>query len=232
MRILLVEDDLLLGDGLKAGLGQAGFAVDWVCNGLAAEAALAAQPFSAVVLGWNFPRGDGLAIVRQVCASRVDTPILMLTARDDLEDRLIGLDAGVDDYLVKPVAITELAARLRVLLRHAAGCSNPLYQHGELVLNPTTHTVELAGQSLTIAGREFDVLALLLTQPGRPFSREQIESAIYGWGEGVESNAVEVHVHYLRKKLGSDWIKTLRGVGYMLDPAKAKPWNAAEFSSD
>ncbi|GLR12377.1 transcriptional regulatory protein QseB [Chitinimonas prasina] len=223
MRILLVEDDLLLGDGLKAGLGQAGFAVDWVCEGLAAEEALAAEPFSAVVLGWNLPRSDGLSIVRQVRALRMDTPILMLAARDALEDRLIGQESGADGYLVKPVAIAELATRLRALLRRATGCSNPLYQHGKLVLNPATRTVELAGQPLTIAGREFDVLALLLTQPGRPFSREQIESAIYGWGEGLESNAVEAHVHYLRKKLGSDWIKTLRGVGYMLNPAKAKP---------
>ncbi|GLR13376.1 DNA-binding response regulator [Chitinimonas prasina] len=222
MRILLVEDDALLGDGLKAGLSQAGFAVDWVCDAMAADAALAAEPFAAVVLDWNLPRGDGLSLLKRLRERRLSTPVLMLTARDALEDRITGLDAGADDYLVKPIALGELAARLRALLRRAAGRSDPLYQHGELVLNPATHTVTLAGQPLACAGREFDLLALLISQPGRPMSREQIEAALYGWGEELESNAVEVHVHHLRKKLGSDWIKTLRGVGYMLNPAKAE----------
>lgn len=219
MRILLVEDDALLGDGLRAGLAQSGFTVDWVEDGLAADAALSANSFAAVVLDWNLPRQDGLTLLRRLRGRRDATPVLMLTARDVLEDRIAGLDAGADDYLIKPIAIAELAARLRALTRRAAGRSEPVFRHGALQLNPAQRSVTLAEQPLDLSAREFDLLALLIAQPGRPMSREQIENALYGWGEEVESNAIEVHVHHLRKKLGSEWIKTLRGVGYVLKPA-------------
>lgn len=219
MRILLVEDDALLGDGLRAGLAQSGFTVDWVEDGMAADAALSANRFAAVVLDWNLPRQDGLTLLRRLRGRRDATPVLMLTARDVLEDRIAGLDAGADDYLIKPIAIAELAARLRALTRRAAGRSEPVFRHGALQLNPAQRSVTLAEQPLDLSAREFDLLALLIAQPGRPMSREQIENALYGWGEEVESNAIEVHVHHLRKKLGSEWIKTLRGVGYVLNPA-------------
>ncbi|WP_184194845.1 response regulator [Chitinimonas taiwanensis] len=219
MRILLVEDDALLGDGLRAGLAQSGFTVDWVEDGMAADAALSANRFAAVVLDWNLPRQDGLTLLRRLRGRRDATPVLMLTARDVLEDRIAGLDAGADDYLIKPIAIAELAARLRALTRRAAGRSEPVFRHGALQLNPAQRSVTLAEQPLDLSAREFDLLALLIAQPGRPMSREQIENALYGWGEEVESNAIEVHVHHLRKKLGSEWIKTLRGVGYVLKPA-------------
>ncbi|QDQ28713.1 response regulator transcription factor [Chitinimonas arctica] len=220
MRILLVEDDALLGDGLRAGLSQSGFTVDWVRDGMAADAALATETFAAVVLDWNLPRRDGLSLLKVLRSRRNASPVLMLTARDALEDRIAGLDAGADDYLVKPVAIAELAARLRALARRAAGRCEPLFRHGELTLDPALRRTTLGDKALELSMREFDLLALLIAQPGRPLSREQIENALYGWGEEVESNAIEVHVHHLRKKLGSDWIKTLRGVGYVLDPAK------------
>ncbi|GAB3247633.1 response regulator transcription factor family protein [Chitinimonas naiadis] len=222
MRILLVEDDVLLGDGLRTGLGQSGFTVDWVRDGIAADTALLAEHYGAVVLDWGIPRRDGLSLLKAIRLRRNATPVLMLTARDALEDRISGLDAGADDYLVKPVAIAELAARLRALARRAAGRSEPLYRHGILSLDPARRRITQGEKVLELSAREFDLLALLITQPDRPVSREQIENALYGWGEEVESNAIEVHVHHLRKKLGSDWIKTLRGVGYLLDPAKAQ----------
>ncbi|QNM94742.1 response regulator transcription factor [Chitinimonas koreensis] len=222
MRILLVEDDSLLGDGLRAGLAQSGFRVDWVPDGVAADLALTTESFAAVVLDWNLPRRDGLSLLQRLRERRDATPVLMLTARDALDDRVAGLDAGADDYLVKPVAIAELAARLRALTRRAAGRSDPLLRHGALQLDPAARSARLGDAPLELSLREFDLLALLLAQPGRPLSREQIENALYGWGEEVESNAVEVHVHHLRKKLGPDWIKTLRGVGYLLDPARAE----------
>lgn len=221
MRILLVEDDALLGDGLRAGLIQAGFTVDWVQDGLAAEAAMRADQFAAVVLDWNLPRQDGLGVLKTARQRHDATPVLMLTARDALDDRVGGLDAGADDYLIKPVAIQELSARLRALIRRSAGRSEPLFSHGPLQLDPARRSVQLAGETLDLSAREFDLLALLLAQPGRPLSREQIESALYGWGAEVESNAIEVHIHHLRKKLGADWIKTLRGVGYVLKPVNA-----------
>lgn len=222
MRILLVEDDSLLGDGLRAGLAQSGFRVDWVQDGVAADLALTTESFAAVVLDWNLPRRDGLSLLQRLRERRDATPVLMLTARDALDDRVAGLDAGADDYLVKPVAIAELAARLRALTRRAAGRVDPLLRHGALQLDPAARSARLGDAPLELSLREFDLLALLLAQPGRPLSREQIENALYGWGEEVESNAVEVHVHHLRKKLGPDWIKTLRGVGYLLDPARAE----------
>ncbi|HEY9102694.1 response regulator [Chitinimonas sp.] len=222
MRILLVEDDVLLGDGLRTGLAQAGCTVDWVRDGVAADTALLAEHYAAVVLDWGLPRRDGLSLIRGLRQRRNATPVLMLTARDALEDRISGLDAGADDYLVKPVAIAELAARLRALVRRSAGRSEPVYRHGILALDPAKRRTTLGDKPLELSTREFDLLALLIAQPERPVSREQIENALYGWGEEVESNAIEVHVHHLRKKLGSDWIKTLRGVGYLLDPSKAQ----------
>ncbi|WP_269532294.1 response regulator transcription factor [Chitinimonas sp. BJYL2] len=220
MRILLVEDDRLLGDGLRAGLIQAGYVVDWVQDGAAAELALNTHRFSAVVLDWNLPRADGLTVLRRVRQRGDATPVLMLTARDSIEDRVTGLDGGADDYLVKPVAMAELAARLRALIRRSSGVSEAVFRFGDLALDPARRQVSVGERSVELSVREFDVLALLIGQPERPLGREQIEEALYGWGEEVESNAIEVHIHHLRKKLGNDWIKTLRGVGYLLNPEK------------
>lgn len=222
MRVLLVEDDALLGNGLHKGLMQHGFAVDWLRDGDQAEAALLTDRFDCVVLDWQLPGMSGLDVLKRLRARRDAVPVLMLTARDALEDRIGGLDGGADDYLVKPVALAELAARLRALIRRSAGQAEPVFTWGELSLDPARREVLLKGEPVTLSNREFDVLAKLMSQPSRPLSQEQLAAAMYGWGDDIQSNAVEVHVHHLRRKLGADWIKTIRGVGYVLDPSKGR----------
>lgn len=217
MRILLVEDDPVLGQGVQAGLQAAGFMVDWLTDGIQAEMALGVESFNAVVLDWGLPRQDGLNVLQKMRARSDKTPVLMLTARDSVEDRIQGLDAGADDYLLKPFALGEVIARLRALIRRTAGESSACYRLGELVFDTVNRIARLNGQSLPLSARELAILELLLRQSGRPLRREQIESALYGWGMEVESNAVEVHIHHLRKKLGDGWVKTLRGIGYMLN---------------
>jgi len=197
MRILLVEDDLQLGDGLMVGLRQAGFAVDWVRDGHAADLALSTETFDLVVLDLGLPR-------------------LILTARDATGDKVSGLDAGADDYLVKPIDLDELAARIRALTRRSAGRAAPLLTHGNLALDPAAHSVTLAGQPVDLASREFSLLQLLLESAGRVLTRSQLEQSLYGWGDEPDSNALEVHIHHLRRKLGSELIRTLRGVGYTI----------------
>ena len=221
MRVLLVEDDELLGDGVQQGLIQHGFAVDWVQRGDLAESALLTQAFDCVVLDWQLPGLSGVALLQRLRARGDHTPVLMLTARDALEDRIEGLDGGADDYLVKPVAVVELAARLRALIRRASGQGSPVFTWGALNLDPRRREVRLHDQVVDLSHREFDVLAKLMSQPHRPVSQEQLIASLYTWGEDIASNAVEVHVHHLRKKLGADWIKTIRGVGYVLNPVKA-----------
>jgi len=216
MRILLVEDDALLGDGLQAGLKQAAFAVDWVRDGIAARLALEAEPFAAVVLDLGLPRLSGLDLLRHLRSARNAVPVLILTARDAVEDRIAGLDAGADDYLVKPCDLGELAARLRALLRRAVGQASPEIRVGTLCLNPQTHAVEFRGQAVELSAREFALLHELAREPGRVLSREQLSTRLYAWGEEIESNAIEVHIHHLRRKLAPELILTLRGIGYML----------------
>lgn len=216
MRILLAEDDLALGRALADGLRQLGYAVDWITDGAQAAAALADTDYAAAVLDWNLPRSSGLAIIAALRRRKDATPVLLLTARDGLADRVAGLDAGADDYVVKPVHLDELAARLRALLRRADGQPEPLIRVGALELDPAAHCATLAGASLELTGREFAMLELLARHPGRAWSRAQLEEALYDWGREVASNAVEVHIHRLRHKLGADWIRTLRGIGYAL----------------
>ena len=215
MRILLVEDDRLLGDGLKAGLAQAGFAVDWLRDGEAAMAALAAEHFAAVVLDLGLPRRDGLSVLQWLRGRHDATPVLILTARDQLEDKVRGLDLGADDYVLKPFDLDEIAARLRALVRRAHGRPTPLLTLGEVELNPAARTVTCGGQPVELTGREFDLLHVLLQNADRVLTRRALEEQLYTWGEEVGSNALEVHIHHLRKKLGNDLIRTVRGVGYM-----------------
>jgi len=217
MKLLLVEDDALLGDGVRAGLKQAGFAVDWVQDGLAAKVALDSEDYDLLVLDLGLPKLSGMELLKSVRAKRASLPVLILTARDTVADRVAGLNAGADDYLVKPFDLDELIARLNALLRRSAGQVELTLQHGAIELTPASHQVRLAGTDVSMSAREFSLLHTLLLHTGRVHSREQLEQTLYGWGEEVESNAIEVHVHHLRKKLGGDLIRTLRGVGYVID---------------
>src|SRR5512143_2052591 len=216
MRLLLVEDDRMLGASVERGLRRAGHAVDWVHDGEAAEGALATEPYEVVLLDLGLPRKGGLEVLRALRRRGSRVPVLVLTAHDAVGDRVAGLDAGADDYLVKPFDLEELAARVRALQRRSSGRASPVIEHGRLVLDPAAHEVRLDGVPVALSSREFALLHALLERPGRPLSRTRLEERRYGWGEQVESNAVEVHVHALRRKLGADWIKTLRGVGYMV----------------
>jgi len=216
MRILLAEDDTLLGDGLRAGLRQAGFLVDWVRDGQAAERELRAQPYAAAVLDLGLPLMDGLDVLASVRRAGVTVPVLVLTARDAVPDRIRGLDIGADDYVVKPVDLDELAARLRALVRRAHGQPQELLRAQDITLDPAARSVQRGGQPVALSTREFDLLQALVLNAGRVLSREQLEQHLYSWGQEVDSNAVEVHVHHLRKKLGAALIQTVRGVGYLL----------------
>ena len=218
MRVLLVEDDALLGDGLRAGLGQAGFAVDWVRTGSDAAHALDAEAVAAVVLDLGLPDLTGFEVLRRLRARGNKVPVLILTARDAVGDRVKGLDGGADDYVVKPVDLAELAARLRALIRRAGGEAAPALRRGELELDAAAHRVVFRGQSVELSAREFALLHELMRSGGRVLSREQLEERLYSWGHEIESNAVEVHVHHLRRKLAPGVIRTVRGVGYMIPP--------------
>jgi two-component system OmpR family response regulator/two-component system response regulator QseB len=223
MRILLAEDDPLLGDGLRAGLRQLGFQVDWVRDGEAAERELRAQPYAAAVLDLGLPLKDGIDVLTAVRRAGVQLPVLVLTARDAVPDRIRGLDAGADDYVLKPVDLHELAARLRALVRRAHGQPQECLTAQDLSLDPAARSVHRAGTAVALPAREFDLLQVLMLNAGRVLSREQLEQQLYSWGQEVESNAVEVHVHHLRRKLGNGIIQTVRGVGYVLPRASAKP---------
>lgn len=216
MRILLVEDDPLLGDGMRAGLRQQGFQVDWVRDGEAAQRELRGEPYAAAVLDLGLPRMDGIDVLRTVRRAGVELPILVLTARDAVPDRVRGLDIGADDYVVKPIDLDELGARLRALVRRAHGRPRERLAAQDVVLEPASRTVYRAGAAVALTNREFDLLHVLMLNAGQVLSREQIEQHLYSWGQEVESNAVEVHVHRLRAKLGTDLIRTVRGVGYVL----------------
>jgi two-component system OmpR family response regulator/two-component system response regulator QseB len=216
MRILLVEDDALLGDALAVGLRQAGHAVDWVSDGVAAEAALAGEDYAATVLDLGLPRQDGLAVLQHLRARGSTLPVLILTARDTVDDRIRGLDTGADDYLVKPFDMSELQARLRALLRRASGTPAPLLEAAGIALDPATRRVTRNGSEVELSAREYALLHALMQHPGRALSRAQLEEQLYAWNEEIGSNAVEVFIHHLRRKLGSEAIRTLRGIGYVI----------------
>lgn len=216
MRVLLVEDDQLLGSAVVAGLEQAGYTVDWLRDGAQAANALQTEEPDLLVLDIGLPGKDGLKVLRELRTRGSALPVLLLTARDTVDDRIAGLDAGADDYLVKPFDLGELTARLRAIGRRNAGRANPLIEHAGLVVDPSARTVTVDGETVSLSSRAYAILEALLERPGMPLSRERLEQILYGWGEGVESNAVEVHIHHLRKKLGKDRIKTIRGLGYMV----------------
>ncbi len=216
MRILLAEDDPLLGDGLRAGLRQQGFLVDWVRDGHAAERELRAEPYAAAVLDLGLPLKDGLDVLAALRASGIQLPVLVLTARDAVPDRIRGLNLGADDYVLKPVDLGELAARLRALVRRAHGQPQEHLQAQDVVLDPAARRVTRQGEPVALSTREFDLLHVLMLSAGRVLTREQLEQQLYSWGQEVDSNAVEVHIHHLRKKLGSGLVQTVRGVGYLL----------------
>jgi two-component system OmpR family response regulator/two-component system response regulator QseB len=216
MRILLAEDDPLLGDGLRAGLRAQGFLVDWVRDGIAAEHELLGNPYAAVVLDLGLPRMDGMSVLETVRARGVTVPVLVLTARDDVRDRVGALDLGADDYVVKPVDLHELAARLRALIRRSNGQTQDRLQCNGVDLHLASREVWVDNESVKLSTREFNLLHALMLRPGRVLTREQLENHLYSWGEEVGSNTIEVHVHHLRRKLGSQRIRTVRGVGYAI----------------
>ena len=224
MRALVVEDDPGIASGLSDSLRRAGYAVD-ICRTLDdAWAALSVEPFDVLLLDLGLPDGDGLDLLARVRRTssrggswpRPDMPVLIMTARDGVSDRIDGLDSGADDYIVKPFDPNELLARLRAMLRRAGGRSNPLLEHGDIVVDPAAHTVERAGAAVVLGAKEFALLLALLQARPQVLSKSRLESALYGFGESVESNAIEVHVHHLRRKLGDGLIKTVRGVGYFV----------------
>ncbi|BAU73160.1 response regulator [Metapseudomonas furukawaii] len=217
MRLLLVEDDNALGAGVRAGLRQEGYTIDWLTDGASALHALQSEEFDLAILDLGLPRLDGVQVLQQLRSGGATLPVLVLTARDALEDRVIGLDAGADDYLVKPFDLNELKARLRALLRRSAGRPQVLIEHGDVVLDPASQQVSYRGNPVPLTPKEYQLLHELLSQPGKVLTRERLVQTLYGWDEEAESNTLEVHIHHLRKKLSSDLIRTVRGIGYLVD---------------
>ncbi|ABB09543.1 two component transcriptional regulator, winged helix family [Burkholderia lata] len=216
MRILLVEDDRMIAEGVRKALRSDGFAVDWVQDGDAALTALGGETYDLLLLDLGLPKRDGIDVLRTLRARGLALPVLIVTARDAVADRVKGLDAGADDYLVKPFDLDELGARMRALIRRQAGRSESLIRHGALTLDPASHQVTLDGVPVALSAREFALLEALLARPGAVLSKSQLEEKMYGWGEEIGSNTVEVYIHALRKKLGSDLIRNVRGLGYMV----------------
>ncbi|TMH01116.1 MAG: response regulator [Betaproteobacteria bacterium] len=219
MRVLLAEDDAMIGASVRRGLAQDGFTVDWVQDGRAAELALAENVHDALLLDLGLPRKDGIELLTAMRKRGDGRPVLIMTARDAIADRVAGLDAGADDYVVKPFDLSELAARLRALLRRQSARAEPLLRFGDIELNPATREARVHGAPVALSARELALLEALLARPGAILSRAQLEDKLYGWSDPVESNAVEVHIHSLRRKLGADLIRNVRGVGWMV----AKP---------
>ncbi|MDE3735261.1 MULTISPECIES: response regulator transcription factor [Pseudomonas] len=217
MRLLLVEDDNALGAGVRAGLRQEGYTIDWLTDGASALHALQTEEFDLAILDLGLPRLDGVQVLQQLRASGSTLPVLVLTARDATDDRIIGLDAGADDYLVKPFDLNELKARLRALLRRSAGRPQVLIEHAGVVLDPASQQVSYLGSPVPLTPKEYQLLHELLSQPGKVLTRERLVQTLYGWDEEAESNTLEVHIHHLRKKLSSDLIRTVRGIGYLVD---------------
>ena len=214
MRILLIEDDAMIGKAVRSGLADAGFAVDWVTDGRAAELALANDVYDLAVLDLGLPKKDGMAILASMRSMGNAMPVLIASARDAVRDRIAGLEAGADDYVLKPFDLDELVARVRALLRRNAGSGCPLLKFGSLILDPLRKLVTRGNATVDLSAKEFAVLEALMQRPGAVLSRAQLEESVYGWGDEVGSNAIEVHLHHLRKKLGAAVIKNVRGVGY------------------
>ena len=217
MRILLVEDDTQLGKAVKLGLEQQGHAVDWLRDGSSAEAAAEVNEYEAVLLDLGLPRQDGMTVLQKLRRRGYGGPVLIITARDEIPDRIGGLDAGADDFIVKPFDLGELGARIRAASRRAVGRPQNVLAHGELHVDPAARKAQFAGVPVALTSREFALLVRLLEHRGRVQSRTQLQEALYSWGSDVESNAVEVHVHHLRRKLGKDLIRTVHGIGYTVD---------------
>lgn len=219
MRILLVEDDEALGEGIRVALKPEGYTVDWARDGASALHALTHEEFGLAVLDLGLPRMDGLEVLQRLRAAANATPVLVLTARDATADRIAGLDAGADDYLVKPFDVDELKARIRALLRRSFSRAQPVLEYREVSLDPVAQQVSYRGQPVALQRKEFLLLHELLAQPGRVLTRDRLQQVLYGWDEEAESNALEVHIHHLRKKLFPELIRTVRGVGYLVDKA-------------
>ncbi|MDF1796003.1 MAG: response regulator [Coxiellaceae bacterium] len=219
MRVLLVEDDELLGDGICSGLKHYGHTVDWVKDGKSAQDAITStqESFDIVVLDLGLPKMSGLDVLKNMRERNVPTPVVILTARETIDDRVKGLDAGADDYLTKPFDLDELCARMRALQRRSKSRAKPLLTYNDIILDPAAHVVTYKGEQVLVSRREFSLLQKLLENAGRVISREQLNQTLYGWGENIDSNALEVHIHNLRKRFGSDLIRTIRGVGYMAE---------------
>ncbi|MCQ8118389.1 DNA-binding response regulator [Methylomonas methanica] len=217
MRLLLVEDDAILGDGLKAGLTMEGYAVDWLIDGAQADEALKLNHYDLVVLDLNLPRMDGMSVLKNLRRRKDSTPVLVLTAREGVAERVAGLDNGADDFVTKPFDLAEICARLRALARRHDGHSLPLLEHKGVTIDPAAHQVYFNGKPVDLAQKEFEVLSYLMGHIGQVISRARLEESLYAWGSEVESNAVEVHIHHLRKKLDTNLIRTIRGVGYIID---------------
>lgn len=220
MRLLLVEDNDSIGKGLYAGLNQAGYAVDWVRDGETAQSAFVTEEYDVAVLDLGLPRKSGIEVLTEIRARGNKVPVLILTARDTVNDRIIGLDQGADDYMIKPFDLDELQARLRALLRRSSGRATPKLVRGDIELDPASHTVTKAGDIVDLTPRAFDILQTLMENQGRVMSRSRLEESMYSWKDEIDSNAVEVHIHQIRKKLGNDLIRTIRGVGYIMDKPK------------
>ena len=216
MRLLLVEDDPMIGEAVLDALRAEHYAVDWVRDGSMAETALRTEEYDLVLLDLGLPGGSGLDVLRGLRARRATVPVLIATARDGIADRIAGLDAGADDYLVKPFDVDELQARIRALLRRSAGRGEPVFSQRGVTLNPATHEATVHGEPVSLSAREWAVLEPMLQRPGVVFSRAQLEQKLYGWKDEISSNAIEVFIHGLRKKLGGDMIQTVRGLGYLV----------------
>jgi two-component system response regulator QseB len=217
MRLLLVEDDEILGDGLVAGLKMEGYAVDWLTNGKLADEALKINTYELIVLDLNLPDMDGLDILRALRGRKDETPVLVLTAKDTIPDRVLGLDSGADDFVIKPFDLNEVCARLRALARRNEGRSAPNIEHKGIILDPASHQVTLHNEKVDLSQKEFEILSFLMSNIGRVISRARLEESLYSWNSDIESNTVEVHIHYLRKKIDPTLIRTVRGVGYIID---------------
>jgi two-component system OmpR family response regulator/two-component system response regulator QseB len=217
MRLLLVEDDEILGDGLQAGLIMEGYAVDWLTNGKMADEALKLNSYELIVLDLNLPDMDGMSILKALRARKDETPVLVLTAKDTVPDRVLGLDSGADDFVVKPFDLNEVCARLRALARRQEGRGSPTIEHKGIVLDPASHQVTFNNEKVELSQKEFEILSFLMSNIGRVISRARLEESLYSWDSDIESNTVEVHIHYLRKKLDPAIIRTVRGVGYIID---------------
>lgn len=220
MRLLLIEDDALIGDGIQAGLNQVGYAIDWVQDAEAGEHALSIEHYEGLILDLGLPQQDGLKLLQKLRNTGNKMPVLILTARDSIHDKICGLDMGADDYMIKPFDLEELAARLRAILRRAQGRATPCLEYAQLRLDPAAKILTLDGEPVFLSHKELLILQTLLENVGKILSRNCLEESLYGWDDMIESNAVEVHIHHLRKKLGKNLIRTVRGIGYMIPKLK------------